>query len=100
MIPNMSYCLTLKQMLGAALIPGNPQANMYFTLYGYNTLDQARGLIRDLKMVRFIPSERLFGILYSLQGQYTKLPPRVTFTVQALGAVIVSQINSCCTPPV
>jgi len=33
------------------MIPGNPQANMYFTLYGYNTLDQARGLIRDLKMV-------------------------------------------------
>jgi OPT oligopeptide transporter protein len=54
------------------MIPGNPQANMYFTLYGYNTLDQARGLIRDLKM-----------------GQYTKLPPRVTFTVQSLGAVIV-----------
>jgi hypothetical protein len=39
------------KMLGAAMIPGNPQANMYFTLYGYNTLDQARGLIRDLKMV-------------------------------------------------
>lgn len=38
-------------MVGAAMIPGNPQANMYFTLYGYNTLDQARGLIRDLKMV-------------------------------------------------
>jgi hypothetical protein len=43
---------SLVQMLGAAFIPGNPQANMYFTLYGYNTLDQARGLIRDLKMVR------------------------------------------------
>ncbi|KAG6853744.1 hypothetical protein C0991_001760 [Blastosporella zonata] len=38
------------RMLGAAMIPGNPQANMYFTLYGYNTLEQARGLIRDLKM--------------------------------------------------
>lgn len=41
----------LLKMLGAAMIPGNPQANMYFTLYGSNTLDQARGLIRDLKMV-------------------------------------------------
>ncbi|RDB18213.1 Oligopeptide transporter 9 [Hypsizygus marmoreus] len=67
---------SLVQMLGAALIPGSPQANMYFTLYGYNTLDQARGLIRDLKM-----------------GQYTKLPPRVTFTVQSLGAVIGGLLN-------
>lgn len=56
------------------MMPGSPQTNMYFTLYGFNTVDQARGLIRDLKM-----------------GQYTKLPPRVTFTVQCLGAVIV-----CC----
>lgn len=82
-------------MLGATMIPGSPQANMYFTLYGYNTLDQARGLIRDLKMVRIILSERLLEISYRLQGQYTKLPPRVTFTVQALGAIIVSQINLC-----
>ncbi|KAF8993551.1 peptide transporter MTD1 [Cyathus striatus] len=67
---------TLVQMIGATMIPGNPQANMYFTLYGYNTLDQARGLIRDLKM-----------------GQYTKLPPRVTFAVQALGAVIGGLLN-------
>ncbi|KAF8055167.1 peptide transporter MTD1 [Lyophyllum atratum] len=66
----------LVQMLGAAMIPGNPQANMYFTLYGYNTLDQARGLIRDLKM-----------------GQYTKLPPRVTFTVQSLGAIVGGLLN-------
>ena len=63
-------------MLGAAMIPGNPQANMYFTLYGYNTLSQARGIIRDLKM-----------------GQYTKLPPRVTFTVKAVGAVVVRFIS-------
>ncbi|KAF7421318.1 hypothetical protein PC9H_011840 [Pleurotus ostreatus] len=67
---------SLVQMLGAAMIPGNPQANMYFTLYGYNTLDQARGLIRDLKM-----------------GQYTKLPPRVTFTVQCLGSVVGGLLN-------
>lgn len=68
----------LVQMLGAAMIPGNPQANMYFTLYGYNTLEQARGLTRDLKM-----------------GQYTKLPPRATFTVQCLGSVVVRSKLSC-----
>ncbi|KAF9039845.1 peptide transporter MTD1 [Panaeolus papilionaceus] len=67
---------SLVQMVGAAMIPGNPQANMYFTLYGYNTLDQARGLIRDLKM-----------------GQYTKLPPRATFTVQSLGSIIGGLLN-------
>ena len=32
-------------------MPGSPQTNMYFTLYGYNTVEQARGLVRDLKMV-------------------------------------------------
>lgn len=58
-------------MLGAALVPGNSQANMYFTLYGSNTVSQARGLTRDLKM-----------------GQYTKLPPRVTFIVQLAGTVV------------
>ncbi|KAF8920813.1 peptide transporter MTD1 [Mucidula mucida] len=53
-----------------------PQTNMYFTLYGSNTLQQALGLIRDLKM-----------------GQYTKLPPRVTFAVQSCGAVVGGLLN-------
>ena len=66
----------LVQMIGGAMIPGNPQANMYFSLYGYNTLLQARGLIRDLKM-----------------GQYTKLPPRVTFLVQSLGTIVGGLLN-------
>lgn len=39
-------------MLGACMLPGDPQTNMYFTLYGYNTLEQGRGLLRDLKLVR------------------------------------------------
>ncbi|KAJ7751318.1 OPT oligopeptide transporter [Mycena maculata] len=40
------------------------KANMYFTLYAYNSTEQGRSMTRDLKM-----------------GQYTKLPPRVTFTM-------------------
>jgi OPT family small oligopeptide transporter len=64
------------QMIGAAVLPGSPQTNMYFYLYGFNTLDQARGLIRDLKM-----------------GQYTKLPPRVTFIVQCMGAIVGGLLN-------
>lgn len=33
------------------MMPGSPQTNMYFTMYGYHTVEQARSLIRDLKMV-------------------------------------------------
>jgi OPT oligopeptide transporter protein len=39
-------------MLGGALIPGKPVANMYFTMYGYNPVLQALTLLRDLKLVR------------------------------------------------
>ena len=48
--PNIQH---LVQMLGAAMIPGNPQANMYFTLYGYQTYTLTLNLLRDLKMVCF-----------------------------------------------
>jgi len=66
----------LVQIIGASIMPGSPQTNMYFTLYGFNTLEQALALVRDLKM-----------------GQYTKLPPRVTFTVQCLGSVVGALLN-------
>jgi OPT family oligopeptide transporter len=66
----------IAQMLAAGLFPGKPQANMYFTLYAYNSTEQGRSMTRDLKM-----------------GQYTKLPPRVTFTMQCLGSVIGALIN-------
>lgn len=38
-------------MLGGALIPGKPVANMYFTMYGYNPVVQALALLGDLKLV-------------------------------------------------
>ncbi|KAJ7597691.1 OPT oligopeptide transporter [Mycena floridula] len=66
----------IARMLGAALVPGKPHANMYFTLYAYNVTEQGRSMTRDLKL-----------------GQYTKLPPRVTFTMQSLGAVIGALLN-------
>ncbi|KAJ7207394.1 OPT oligopeptide transporter [Mycena haematopus] len=66
----------IAQMLAGALFPGKPQANMYATLYAYNATEQGRSMTRDLKM-----------------GQYTKLPPRVTFTMQCLGSVIGALIN-------
>lgn len=64
------------QMVGGALIPGKPVANMYFTMYGYNPVLQALTLLRDLKL-----------------GQYTKLPPRATFTVQTIGAIVGGLLN-------
>ncbi|KAI3601576.1 oligopeptide transporter [Moniliophthora roreri] len=60
-------------MVGRSMMPGSPQRNMYFTLYGYNTVLQARGLIRDVNT--------------------RKLPPRVTFTVQVIGTVIGGLLN-------
>lgn len=60
-------------MVGGAVMPGKPVANMYFTLYGWQTYTLTLNLLRDLKI-----------------GQYTKLPPRVTFTVQMIGGIIVS----------
>ncbi|BGP54983.1 hypothetical protein JCM8202v2_002571 [Rhodotorula sphaerocarpa] len=61
----------LAQMLGAAVVPGNSQANMFFTLYGYNSCAQGLSLARDLKL-----------------GQYTKLPPIANVIVQVIGTII------------
>jgi len=64
------------QMLGGALVPGKPVANMYFTVYGYNPVVQALALLKDLKL-----------------GQYCKIPPRVTFTMQFIGTIIGGLLN-------
>lgn len=66
----------LVQMVGGAIIPGKPVANMYFTLYGWNTVTQSLALLQDLKL-----------------GQYTKIPPRVTFTIQSIGTIIGAVLN-------
>ncbi|GAA6039532.1 hypothetical protein JCM8097_008371 [Rhodosporidiobolus ruineniae] len=62
---------TLCLMLGSAVVPGNSQANMSFTLYSSNASSQGIALAQDLKM-----------------AQYIKLPPRTTLWVQSLGTVI------------
>ena len=53
------------QMLAGYIHPGRPMANMYFVLFGYNSVVQGQLLLRDLKL-----------------GQYAHLAPRVTFTMQ------------------
>ncbi|TFY56328.1 hypothetical protein EVG20_g8969 [Dentipellis fragilis] len=64
------------QMITAFMIPGKPVANMYGTLYGQNTMNQSLTLLADFKL-----------------GQYTKVPPRVTFFAQVSGAVVGAILN-------
>jgi hypothetical protein len=61
------------QMLGGYLIKNRPVANMYFVLFGYNTVSQGQLLLRDLKM-----------------AQYVHLSPRCTFVMQMVGTVVGS----------
>jgi uncharacterized oligopeptide transporter (OPT) family protein len=65
------YVTQLFQMLGSAVVPGSSQANMYFELYSGTALFQAASMLQDLKL-----------------GQYTKLPPRKTFTIQMVGTIV------------
>jgi hypothetical protein len=53
------------QMIAGYLHPGRPMANMYFVLFGYNSVFQGQLLLRDLKF-----------------AQYAHLAPRATFTMQ------------------
>jgi hypothetical protein len=48
----------------------------YFTLFGYNTVGQGLLLLQDLKL-----------------GQYAKLSPRCTFTMQMIGTLIGALLN-------
>jgi OPT family oligopeptide transporter len=66
----------LIQLIGGYLHPGKPVANMYFVLFGANAQSQALFLVENLKL-----------------GQYGKLSPRCTFTVQIMGTVFGAIIN-------
>ncbi|KAH9842362.1 OPT oligopeptide transporter [Rhodofomes roseus] len=66
----------LFQIFASALIPGSSQGNMYFELYSSQSLIQAASMLSDLKL-----------------GQYTKLPPRVTFAVQMAGTIVGALLN-------
>jgi hypothetical protein len=61
----------LIQMIGAYLVPGRPLANMYFGMFGFNSLAQTQHLLKDLKL-----------------GQYFHLAPRCTFTMQLFGSLL------------
>lgn len=67
---------SLIQLIGGYLHPGKPVANMYFVLFGANAQAQALYLIHNLKL-----------------GQYGKLSPRCTFTVQIIGTMFGAVVN-------
>jgi OPT family small oligopeptide transporter len=64
------------QMIGGFIHPRKPMANMYFVLYGYNSVNQAQILLRDLKI-----------------AQYVKLAPRAAYTAQIIGTLFGSILN-------
>ncbi|KAM5353427.1 hypothetical protein ACJ41O_000077 [Fusarium nematophilum] len=64
------------QMIGGYLHPGRPLANMYFTLFGCNSVIQGISLVQDLKF-----------------GQYAKLPPKATFSAQVVGTLVGAVVN-------
>lgn len=67
---------TIVQMIGGYIHKGYPVANMYFTMYGYNSCQQAFLMMGDLK-----------------QGHYMKLSPRSTFCAQMLGTCVGAIFN-------
>ncbi|GAB7352500.1 hypothetical protein MBLNU459_g2902t1 [Dothideomycetes sp. NU459] len=66
----------IAQMLGGYLHPGKPLANMWFTVFAFNGVQQGQLLARDLKL-----------------AQMAHLAPRATFTAQVLGCVIGAIFN-------
>ncbi|KAF8182028.1 OPT oligopeptide transporter [Pholiota molesta] len=64
------------QIIAAYLHPGQPIPVMYANLFGNSTSFQTLLLLQDLKL-----------------GQYTKLPPRMTFAAQMAGSIIGSVFN-------
>lgn len=64
------------QMVAGYMHPGKPLANMYFTVFGFNGVQQGQWLCRDLKI-----------------AQLTHLAPKATFTAQMTGAVIGGIFN-------
>ncbi|KAI0746554.1 OPT oligopeptide transporter [Daedaleopsis nitida] len=66
----------IMRILSAFVHPGKPIAVMYVNLYGYSTAYQTLYMLQDLKL-----------------GQYTKIPPRLTFVAQMAGSIVGSIFN-------
>ncbi|KAF8156006.1 OPT oligopeptide transporter [Crassisporium funariophilum] len=64
------------QIIAAFLHPGQPIPVMYANLFGNSTSFQTLYMLQDLKL-----------------GQYTKVPPRMTFAAQMAGSIVGSIFN-------
>lgn len=64
------------QMVAGYIHPGKPLANMYFTVFGFNGIQQGQWLSRDLKI-----------------AQLVHLAPKATFCAQMTGAIIGAIFN-------
>ncbi|KAL0948807.1 hypothetical protein HGRIS_008935 [Hohenbuehelia grisea] len=64
------------QIMAAFIHPGQPIPVMYANLFGNSTSFQTLYMLQDLKL-----------------GQYTKLPPRMTFFAQIAGSIMGSIFN-------
>lgn len=66
----------ISQMLAGYMFPGRPLANMYFTTFGFNAVQQGQYLLKDLKL-----------------AQYVHLSPKCAFTVQCMGCLVGALFN-------
>lgn len=66
----------LMKMVGGAIAPGRPVANLYFTMWSHDIIVQSYGLANDLKI-----------------GQYLKVPPRAMFLTQLWGTALGAVVN-------
>jgi OPT family oligopeptide transporter len=64
------------QMIAGYCHPNRPIANMYFTIFGYNSVWQGQLLLKDLKL-----------------AQFAHLSPRTTFFVQLMGSTCGAVFN-------
>ncbi|KAG7452993.1 OPT oligopeptide transporter [Guyanagaster necrorhizus] len=64
------------QIIAAFIHPGEPITVMYANLFGNSSAWQTLYMLQDLKL-----------------GQYTKLPPRITFAAQMAGSIIGAIFN-------
>ncbi|KAG1846054.1 OPT oligopeptide transporter protein-domain-containing protein [Suillus subalutaceus] len=75
-ITGLSFTIqTFGQMIGGYIQKGSPVANMYFVLYGNNTVFQAQLLLRDLKIAQ------------------CDCHPRAAFTAQIIGTLLGAVLN-------
>ncbi|KAL0578071.1 hypothetical protein V5O48_003933 [Marasmius crinis-equi] len=66
----------LMKMIPGVLNPGQPVANLYFSMWSHDVVSTSIGLAGDLKI-----------------GQYLKIPPRVMFLTQVWGIILGVAVN-------